>query len=74
MKIYYIYSRNKLIGSRLISWASGLLIKDLEKIPSHVGILVEGKRFSLVVESVVGSGVRIIPYESWLKKMNFVTK
>ena len=68
MKIYYIYSRNKLIGSRLISWASGLLIKDLEKIPSHVAVLVEGKKFSLVFESVLSGGVRIVPFTKWLEK------
>lgn len=68
MKISYIFSRNEKLGSKLISWASGLLIDDLEKVPSHVAILIELDEIqeSLVIESVLDSGVRIIPYSVWL--------
>lgn len=70
MKTYYLFSRNQKLGSRLIAWASGLLVKDLEKIPSHVAILMEfeGVRESFVAESVLETGVRLIPYSVWLEK------
>jgi hypothetical protein len=68
MQFFYLFSRNQKIGSKLISWASGLIVKDLEKIPSHVALLVEleDSKEHLVVESVLGCGVRIIPYSRWL--------
>jgi hypothetical protein len=70
MKLYYLFSRNKKLGSRLIAWASGLLVKDLEKIPSHVAILIEieGLQEQFVIESVLESGVRIIPWSVWNHK------
>lgn len=64
MKVEYLFSRNKKVGSRLIAWASGLLIKDLEKIPSHVAVLVDDM---FVIESVMHSGVRIVPFSRWLE-------
>ncbi len=68
MKLYYIFSRNKKIGSRLIAWASGLLVKDLDKVPSHMAILIDvGLGESFVFESILETGVRIIPYTNWLK-------
>lgn len=71
MKLYYAYSRNKKIGSRLISWASGLLLPNMEKVPSHVAILMEfdGVEEKFIAESVMEAGVRIIPYSSW-KQIN----
>jgi hypothetical protein len=70
MKLYYLFSRNEKIGSKLISWASGLLVKDLEKVPSHVAILLEFEGISeqFVIESVLESGVRIIPLSVWLQR------
>lgn len=58
------------MGSKLISWASGLLIKDLEKIPSHTAILVEIDELpeGFIIESVLESGVRIIPFSVWSAK------
>lgn len=50
------------MGSKIISWASGLLIHDLEKIPSHVAVLLDDH---FVMESVAFGGVRCIPYTSW---------
>lgn len=68
MKIYYLFSRNKKIGSRLISWASSLLVKDLDKVPSHAALLIDCENgIQLVVESVLDSGVRIVPYITWQK-------
>ena len=68
MKLYYLFSRNKKIGSKIIAWASSLLVKDLEKIPSHMAILIEipdcNEQF--VFESTLESGVRIIPYSNWI--------
>ena len=68
MKLYYLFSRNEKIGSRLIAWVSGLLIKDLDKVPSHMAMLIDvGLSESFVFESTLESGVRILPYSSWLK-------
>lgn len=69
MKLYYIFSKNDKIGSKIISYFSGLLVKDLYKVPSHVGLLIEfsDSKQKFVIESVVSSGVRLVPYKSWLK-------
>lgn len=66
----YLFSRNEKIGSKVIARASGLLVKDLERIPSHVAILIEfeGVSQKFVIESVLESGVRIIPFSVWLNK------
>lgn len=67
MKIHYIFSRNKKVGSKVIAWASGLLLKDLEKTPSHGAILIEfSTSESIVFESTLESGVRLVPYSKWL--------
>mgnify|MGYP006921285106 CR=1 FL=1 len=56
MKIHYLFSRNKKVGSRLISWASSFFVKDLGKnIPSHIAILIDDR---FVIESVLEGGVR----------------
>lgn len=70
MRLFYLFSRNEKVGSKLIAWASGLLVKDLERIPSHVAILLEfeGIKEQFVIESVLESGVRIIPFSVWLSK------
>lgn len=68
MKLYYLFSRNTKIGSRIIAKVSGLLVKDLEKVPSHMAILIIEENFEpLVLESTLETGVRIIPYVNWLK-------
>ena len=64
MKIDYLFSRNSLIGSRLICWGSAFLTEGLEKVPSHVAILLDD---SFVIESTMTSGVRVIPYNKWLE-------
>jgi hypothetical protein len=64
--VSFIFSRNKKIGSKLISWSSKFIVTDLEKLPSHVAILVEDDQGNgLVYESVLESGVRIVPYKNW---------
>ena len=67
MELYYLFSRNQKVGSKLIAWASGLLVKDLEKVPSHMAILIrlDNCKETLVFESVLNGGVRIIPYSVW---------
>lgn len=67
MKISYLFSRTDVPGSKLIAWASGLLIKDLEKVPSHVALLIEldNVEEKLVIESVFNQGVRVVPYSAW---------
>lgn len=69
IELYYLFSRNQKIGSRIIAWASGLLITDLEKIPSHMALLIKIEGFSnaFVLESVLEAGVRIAPYSKWLE-------
>lgn len=69
--VSYLFSRNKKIGSKLISWSSGLLLKGMNPVPSHVAVLLEfeGVNQPLVIESVLESGVRLAPYESW-KRLN----
>ena len=67
-QVFYIFSRNKKIGSKMISWFSGFITKDLEKVPSHVAALaVDGSGHGLVYESTLSSGVRIIFYTKWLE-------
>jgi hypothetical protein len=68
INLYYLFSRNQKIGSRLIAWASGLLVKDLEKVPSHMAVLIEQDGYEpLVFESTLEANVRIIPYKNWLQ-------
>lgn len=70
MRLHFLFSKNKKIGSRLISWASGLLLPDMKVVPSHVAILItfDDVSESFVAESVFESGVRLVPYSSWLVK------
>lgn len=65
VKVDYVFSRNKKIGSRLIAWASGLLIKDLDKVPSHVAVLLDDY---LIMESTLMGGVQCLPYSYWKQK------
>lgn len=68
MNLYYAFSRNEKIGSKLISTFSGLLVKDLEKVPSHIAILLEfeGIEERFIAEAVLEGGVRLIPFSVWL--------
>jgi hypothetical protein len=66
--INYLFSRSPKIGSKLISWGSNLLSHDLpkNKVPSHVAVLLDG---TIVIESTMTTGVRLIPYKQW-KEIN----
>lgn len=66
MKIHYLFSRNKKIGSKIISWAAKFENTGLEQLPSHVAILMND---SWVIESTFASGVRVVPYFKW-KQIN----
>jgi len=66
MKLYYAFSKNNKIGSKLIRWFSGLLLKKLDNIPSHAALIVECENLLMVYESAVFVGVRVVPLESWL--------
>ena len=66
MKVDYLFSRNKHLGSKIISWGSSLVVKGLNKYPSHVAVLLDD---TFVIESTMLTGVRLIPYEQW-KKIN----
>jgi hypothetical protein len=65
MKVEILLSKNELIGSKLICWGTGKLYPNLdsELVPSHLAILVDG----FVYESTLFSGVRIVPFDSWLE-------
>lgn len=64
MKIHYLFSKNSKLGSRLISWASGLLLPEMQNVPSHVAVLIDDH---FVVESTFATGIRCIPFSEWLK-------
>lgn len=61
-KIHYLFSKNKKIGSKLISWGTKHQHK-LDETPSHVALLVNER---WVFESVLESGVRVLTYKKWL--------
>ena len=66
MKVEYLFSRNnKSLVSKLIAWASQKENLNLEKYPSHMAVLIDD---TLVVESTLMTGVRLIPYTAWKKK------
>lgn len=63
--IDYVFSKNKKIGSKVISFGTKFLQKDKSLItPSHVAILVNNR---WVIEAVVNGGFRVIPYSKWLE-------
>lgn len=68
MSYYYLFSRNKKLGSKLIAFGSSFFKEDITelngKIPSHVAVLINE---CLVIESTLSTGVRIIPYNKWLE-------
>lgn len=66
--VSFLFSRNNLCGSRLISWASGLIVKDLEKVPSHVAVLININDADMVLESVLEKGVRVVPLDYWIQR------
>lgn len=65
VKIRYVGSsrKGKKIGSELIKWGTKDLHPELEPC-SHLAIIV---RDTLVIESTMNTGVRIIPYKKWLE-------
>lgn len=64
-QVYYLFSKNKKIGSKLISWSTGFLSPGLADVPSHVAVLVVDGDLELVYESTFSSGVRIVPFQKW---------
>lgn len=64
MQISFIFSHRHQIGSKLISWAAKFENLNLKKNPSHAAILVNNR---FVIESVMGRGVRIVPYFKWVE-------
>ena len=68
MKVEYLFSKSPAWGSRLISWASKyekLKNIDPKAIPSHVAVLLDD---TIVIESVMSKGVRLMPYTKWKEK------
>jgi len=72
IKLQYMWSKNKKIGSRFISWGTTFLEPNinLKDTPSHIAILVNER---WVVESTLENGVRLVPF-SWWKKHNTIVK
>jgi len=69
VQLYFLFSRNKKCGSKLIAWGSSLFpthVTNLKEIPSHVAVLVED---TFVIESTLTTGVRVVPYNKW-KQIN----
>lgn len=64
MKVEYLFSKNKKIGSRVISWAAKYEKLELDNNPSHAAVLLNE---NIVIESTFFTGVRIIPYKRWLE-------
>jgi len=64
MRVEYLFSSNKKWGSKVIAWAASFEDTGLSENPSHVAVLLDGE---WVYESTFTSGVRIVPYEEWLK-------
>lgn len=69
--IHYLFSKNKLIGSKAIIWGTKHLEPNAHDTPSHVAILVNEK---WVFESTLETGVRRISYKDWLEKNTEVAK
>ena len=65
VKVHYLFSRNKKIGSRLIAWGTKHLT-SIKTTPSHIAILVNER---WVHESTLETGVRVISYKKW-KEIN----
>jgi hypothetical protein len=67
MKVEYLFSSRPKSGfSRAISWASAKEGYILQEYPSHMAVLLDE---TMVVESTLLTGVRIIPYTKW-KEIN----
>jgi len=65
-----IFSKNKKIGSWLIRLGTTFLSKNpLNRVPSHVAILIANR---WVFESVVVSGVRVVPIKTWLEQNELI--
>lgn len=62
--VHYLFSRNKKIGSKLISWGTKHLQPEISDTPSHIAILINNR---WVHESTLDSGVRVISYTKWLE-------
>lgn len=71
-KVAYVASRkrklSKYLGSKVISLSTSSLEPDLEPC-SHLCIIL---RKTLVIESTLCTGVRIIPYSEWIKENEVV--
>ena len=63
VSVHALFSKNDLIGSKLISWGTKHLASKLTDVPSHTALLVNDR---WVHESTGHSGVRVISYDKWL--------
>lgn len=63
VKVEYIFSRNKKIGSKIISFFTRHLAPHIEPTPSHIAVLINSR---WVHEAVLSDGVRVLSYQKWL--------
>lgn len=66
VSVHALFSKNDLIGSRLISCGTKHLSPSINNTPSHTALLVNNR---WVHESTGHSGVRVISYDKW-KEIN----
>lgn len=67
----YVFSRNKKIGSRLISWSTAFLSQNNKYCPSHVALLINNR---WVFESTLETGVVITTFDKWSKNNEIVAQ
>ena len=70
VSVHYLFSKNSLIGSKIISWGTSHLHNTPET-PSHIAVLINHR---WVFESTMNSGIRILTYKKWLKINKEVAK
>jgi len=63
VKANIIFSKNKKIGSKIISNCTKFLVPDIANTPSHVVLLLKDR---WIYESTMETGVRVIKYIDWL--------
>lgn len=65
VEVWVIFSRNKKIGSKLISWGTKHLSSTPPPIPSHAAFLIEER---WVFESTIEKGISVSTWSKWSEK------
>lgn len=67
--IKYLFTRNDLIGSKLISYGTKYSFQKTQETPSHFAILFDDR---WIFESRMQQGVHVMPYYHWKQKNTVV--